>query len=121
MDEIQKSIDERCTAEGFLFYNEKDAELAALEQKKIIYLEERMDYSKPEQILQIYQKAVTDRVFATPVGILYLKRLEDYLLEQPTIDPAQVPPIPLLHSYNKDLRRKIMRPQERRKRLRLCL
>lgn len=106
MDDIQKSMDEKCTAEGFLFYNEKDAELASLEQKKIIYLEERMDYSKPEKILQIYNKAVRDRVFATPVGILYLKRLEDYLLEQPSIDPAEVHPIPLLHSYDKDLRRK---------------
>ena len=35
---------------GFLFYTEKDAQIARAEEQKIQYLEERIDYSSPERI-----------------------------------------------------------------------
>lgn len=82
-------------AEGFFFYTEKDAALALDERKKIQYLEKKMDYGKPEMILKVYDKIINDRIFKTPVGLLYLQRMQNYLLEQPEIDPQGVRSIPL--------------------------
>lgn len=94
---------ERVT-EGFYFYTDKDAQMASLERKKIEYLEERMDYTQPDTILKIYDKAIHDRVFKTPVGILYLKGVQDYLYEQETIPVEEIAPIPLYQTYSKEMR-----------------
>ena len=45
------------------------------EDMKIEYLEARIDYSRPEVILQIYENAIQERIFKTPVGLFYLKLL----------------------------------------------
>ncbi len=91
-------------AEGFLFYTDYDAELAVLERKKIDYMEERMDYSNPEKILKVYDRVIRDRVFKTPVGLIYLKHIREYLLEQETIDPQQVAAIPLFQNFGSEMR-----------------
>lgn len=96
--------DQNRQAEGFAFYTAKDAEMAELERKKIQYLESKMDYSKPEAILRIYEKAIHDRVFKTPVGFIYLKKLQDYLTSQEEISAEQVPPIPLYQSFGGEIR-----------------
>lgn len=106
MDENQITKEPEHTVGGFLFYNEKDAKLAETERKKVAYLEARMDYSSPEKILQVYQKAVEDRIFMTPVGLFYLKTVRDFLMEQEEIDPASISPIPLFHTYDKELRQR---------------
>jgi len=83
------------TAEGFSFYTQKDAALAASEQKQVEYLAARLDYQNPEGILKIYKKAVKEQIFKSPVGIFFLKNLQQYLLDQPEIDNSQVDVIPL--------------------------
>lgn len=91
---------------GYRFYTEKDAQLAATELKKIDYLEERIDYSKPDSILMVYEKSIHERIFRTPVGFQYLKGLRDYLLDQPGIEPARVPAIPLYSTFSGEVREK---------------
>lgn len=89
---------------GYRFYTEKDAQLAATELKKIEYLEARIDYSRPDSILMVYEKTIHERIFKTPVGLQYLKELRDYLLKQPEIDPQRVPEIPLYNSFSGEVR-----------------
>lgn len=84
---------------GFSFYTEKDGKLAEAEQRKIEYLEARIDYTRPESILHVYDKTIQEQLFKTPIGLLYLKKLQDFLLKQPTIDPARVKAIPLYETY----------------------
>lgn len=91
--------EEKRIAGGFLFLTEKEANLAEAERKKIAYLESRMDYSKPEDILYIYDKTLQEHVFSTPVGIVYLKQMQEFLLGQSEIDPASVGAIPLENTY----------------------
>lgn len=91
---------------GYRFYTEKDAQLAAAELKKIDYLEERIDYSKPDSILMVYEKSIHERIFRTPVGFQYLMGLRDYLLKQPGIEPARVPAIPLHITFSGEVREK---------------
>ncbi|MBO5281669.1 MAG: hypothetical protein J6B43_00865 [Lachnospiraceae bacterium] len=82
-------------AEGFLFLNAEDAGLAATERKQIAYLEAHLDYQNPEQVLAFYDKALQERIFKTPVGMIYLKQLQSFLLEQAGMDPTRVAMIPV--------------------------
>ena len=66
---------------GFQFGSEKDVELAKTEQEKIGFMEKRMRYDQPETVLAIYNKAIENRIFQTPVGLQYLQRLHDFLIE----------------------------------------
>lgn len=92
------------SVDGYLFYTEKDAEIAAAERKKIEYLEARLDYGNPESILLIYEKTGHERVFQTPVGLHYLRNMRDYLLAQPEIAPERVPDIPLYQTFSRTVR-----------------
>ena len=67
----------RFSAEGYSFYTEKDASLAENERRKVEYLQARMDYSKPEGILRIYNKAIEERIFRSPVGHFFLKNVQN--------------------------------------------
>lgn len=86
-------------AGGFSFFTDSDARLAEAEQRKIEYLEARIDYSRPESILHVYDKAIDEQLFKTPVGFMYLKKLQDFLLKQPQIDPERVKAIPLHDTF----------------------
>ena len=61
---------------------ERDAELAKTEMDKIAYLEKRMRYDYPESVLSIYNKAIENGIFQTPVGFQYLQKLKGFLVEQ---------------------------------------
>lgn len=87
-------------AGGFSFFTDSDARLAEAEQRKIEYLEARIDYSKPESILHVYDKAIDEQLFKTPVGLMYLKKLQDFLLNQPQIDTERVKAIPLYDTFD---------------------
>lgn len=100
----ERDINQNNVVEGFGFFTEKDARLAAQEQKKIEYLEARMNYEQPESILRIYRKAIRDRVFKTPVGVFYLKQLQSYLQDRPELEGEEIPDIPLYLAYDNELR-----------------
>lgn len=103
---IKMADDRNLSVGGYRFYTEKDAQLAAAELKKIEYLEARIDYSRPDGILMVYEKTIHERIFKTPVGLQYLKELRDYLLKQSEIDPQRVPDIPLYNSFSGEVRAK---------------
>lgn len=94
----------RYVAEGYSFYTERDAVLAQNERKKVQYLEARLDYSKPETILRIYKKMIAERVFKSPVGLLFLRDMQQYLLKQPGISGDEVEAIPLYVSFEGEFR-----------------
>jgi hypothetical protein len=90
--------------EGYTFYTEKDAELAKVEQQKKEYLHSRMDYEKPESVLRIYDKAVNDRIFKTPLGLDFLKELREYLLKCPDIPDEKVRAVPVTATFDNEVR-----------------
>lgn len=89
---------------GYLFFTERDAQLARAEEQKIEYLEARIDYSAPESIRYVYEKAIHERVFKTPIGLQYLKRQQEYLKGQPGTDGESVMDIPLYTAFDRELR-----------------
>ncbi len=89
---------------GYEFFTEKDAQLARAEEKRVEYLEERIDYTRPESILYVYEKMIKERVFKTPVGLEYLKKLQQFLLGQEDIPREKVSGIPLYLTFDGELR-----------------
>ncbi len=85
-------MEKRYTTRGFAFLTEADAALAAQEAKKIQYLEKRLVSSTSEQKRVIYEKAIQDSIFKTPVGLTYLGQLQKELMEE---GAEELPPIPL--------------------------
>ena len=85
--------------EGYAFYTKKDAELAELEKKKVDALMERINFKSPETVLAVYEKAVADRVFKTPVGVEFLVELRDILYNSPNIANERISPIALSANY----------------------
>lgn len=76
MEEMQR---EGYEAEGFLFMTKTEAEAATKERKQIEYIESKLDYTNPEKVKNVYEKAATDKLFKTPVGMLYMKHLQKFL------------------------------------------
>lgn len=74
---------------GFRFDTEEEAKLAKTEQDKVNFLEERMRYDDPESILSIYNKAIENKIFRTPVGLQYLQKLKEYLEEKNLLNRAR--------------------------------
>lgn len=95
-----KTDEKAQTVGGYIFSTEADAKLARAEGHKIKYLEERIDYDSPESIKYIYEKAIQDQIFRTPVGLRYLKHLQDFLLEQQDFNSENIAPIPLNVSFS---------------------
>lgn len=98
---------------GYLFYTEKDAQLARAEEQKIEYLEARIDYSSPESIRYIYEHTIQERLFKTPVGLRYLQKLRDFLLAQPETEPGSIMDIPLYMAFDGELRENANPARER--------
>lgn len=97
MDTYTDTRGER-TVGGFVFQTTEDAALASQELKKTEYLRMHLSYDNPEKVKQIYEKAVTERTFKTPVGYGFLWELRKFLLEN-GIPEEKLEPIPLQISY----------------------
>ena len=91
----------RLSVEGYLFGTAEDAEAAREEAQKVEYLEKNMDYRNRENIQTVYCKSIEKRLFRTPVGWEYLRKLQRNLemenleMEQDRPKQEQLPPIPL--------------------------
>ena len=83
---------------GFQFRTKEDAELAKTELDKITFLEKRLRYDDPESILTIYNKAIENGIFQTPVGFQYLQKLKGFLTERGLAGRARG--IPLQQQYS---------------------
>lgn len=85
--------------EGFQFGTEQDANLAKNEKLRVERLEERLDYQSLEMVYAVYKKAVENRVFKTPVGYEFLKKLQRILKENQDFE-HEVEEIPIQGVYS---------------------
>lgn len=93
-------------AGGFLFLNGDDAKLAEKERKQIDYIESRMDYSNPEKVLSIYSKLIEEQTFKTPNGTIYLKYVQNFLINKTNIDRTRIYAIPVYDPCDKTYQEK---------------
>lgn len=83
---------------GFQFGTEKDAALARDELLRIENIEEKLDYENLPMVNAVYKKAINKHVFKTPIGYVFLKKLQDILSEKPIEE--EVNPIPISGVFN---------------------
>jgi len=86
------------TVGGFLFTSIEDAELAREELKKIEYIEKKMNYHLPENILAVYNKVLESKILKTPPGVAYLARMQNHM-KRVGIDAERINPIPIYNSF----------------------
>ncbi len=84
---------------GYRFGTVADAETARMEQKKIVNVERHLDYRKPENVLLVYNKAIDNRVFLTPLGISYLHRMQDQMVKC-GVPKEKIKPIPMYATFS---------------------
>lgn len=84
---------------GYKFGTIADAETARMEEKKIASLEAHLDYHKPQSVLLVYNKAIDNRVFLTPLGMTYLHKLQAVLVKC-GVPQEKIRPIPLYGTFS---------------------
>lgn len=94
---------------GYAFANEEDARLAREELKKVHFFDTKMDYSNTENVLMLFQKILEERVFRTQIGMDYLHRLQNLLVER-GVESEQIPVIPINAVYRPQMNKQ-NRPQ----------
>lgn len=85
--------------DGFIFGTQEDADLAQKEKKRIERIEGKMDYSDSHTITAVLNKAIDERVFKTPIGYEFLRKLQNTLRNNPTIED-DIPDIPVYGTFS---------------------
>ena len=91
---------ERVTALGYEFACLDDAILAQSEMKKIEYLKSHLDKGDATTVKALYDKAIDEKFFKTPVGIAFLTEMREYLIDTLDYSEEEVQPIPLYMFYD---------------------
>lgn len=79
---------------GYQFATVADAETARQDAKRVKNLENNLDYKAPQNVLAIYNKALENKVFLTPIGFAYLLQIQDHL-KRCGVPESKINPIPL--------------------------
>lgn len=79
---------------GYEFVSENDAQKGQMDLSKIKLLEARAKVSRPNEIKAVYEKAIENKIFKTPIGWGYLMDLRKKLLESGMKEEDLIP-IPL--------------------------
>ena len=85
---------------GFLFKTKADVDKANIDLKKIVYLEKKVSHTKPSEMRAVYEKAIENKIFGTPVGWEYLILLRNKMHEN-GISIDDLTPIPMEVSFTK--------------------
>ncbi len=79
---------------GYEFMTEEDAQKAALDMSKIKVIESRVKVSRPNDIHAVYEKAIENKIFKTPIGWRYLTDIRERLIEN-GFSEEDLSPIPV--------------------------
>lgn len=84
--------------EGYHFVNVEDAREAQVETVKADYFGSKLQGKNAESMLAVYDKVLDEKMFETPVGWEYLKRLQREL-RRSGVPESQIRPIPLYVTF----------------------
>lgn len=79
---------------GYEFISQEDAQKASMDESKIKLLEARVNASRPADIKAVYEKAIENKIFKSPIGWQYLANLRNKLIESGYTEDDIIP-IPL--------------------------
>lgn len=85
--------------DGYLFFSKEDRDLALEEKQKIDYFEEKTKGKNKTMLLNLYDSILDQKLFKTPVGLEYLRKLREELIAD-GYEESQIRPIPLYRNYS---------------------
>ena len=85
--------------DGYLFISKEDRNLALEEKQKIDYFEEKTKGKNKTMLLNLYDSILDQKLFKTPVGLEYLRKLREELIAD-GYEESQIRPIPLYRNYS---------------------
>lgn len=100
--------EERLIFDGYLYGNEEDANLAKEERKTVRFLQSKINYEDIQTSLKIYDKAIKDKIFKTPVGFEFLKVMR-YEMIKHGMPAEKIQPIPLYLVFSKEAEKRPVR------------
>lgn len=83
------------TVAGYTFTTKEAADEAKNEMNAIRYVSSKTDRKDPKQIYILYNTMLDKELFKTPVGLDYLKDLQQYLYNNKDIPNDKIRPIPI--------------------------
>ena len=84
---------------GYRFATIADAETARMELKKVENLERGLDPRKPQNMLLVYNRALDNRVFLTPIGLSCLQGMQKDMLKW-GVPADKIRPVPLYTTFS---------------------
>ena len=93
--------EERLIVDGYLYGNEDDVKLAKEEKKTAEYLETKINYDDIQTTLRIYNKAIKDKIFKTPAGFEFLKKMWNEMIKR-GMPEENIGGIPLYKVFSKE-------------------
>ena len=78
---------------GYIFNDENSAKKAAKELKAVEYILGQMKTADEQEVLKIYKKIISQRLFSTQIGLGFLNQLRQNLVATGVFDEDQIPPI----------------------------
>lgn len=90
MEELELIVD------GYVFGNEEDAKRAGEESQRVTLLKVKIDYADLAAVHSVYEKAIANHVFITPIGISFLRELRDQLADSEYAAELSAIPVPTI-------------------------
>ena len=107
---MENERERRYVAGGFLFTDEAAAAQAKKELEGMKYIKEQMDMENPKLVLEVYRRVLAEDLFETPVGIHFLKEIQEYLSSIPGIRGEGIEPIPVPRQKKREAEKKTQKP-----------
>ena len=86
----------------YQFELREEYETALQEKKGVEYLDAQLDYGDSQKVLRTYNELIRKKIFYTPVGIAYLNRLRNVLVNSSEIDDDKIMPLYVPSGKKKD-------------------
>lgn len=97
-EEKESSQKDFCV-DGYRFGSIEDAKEAQVEKIKADYFNTRLQGKNVESMLAVYDKVLDDKIFETPIGWEYLKRMQRDLRRN-GLSEEQIRPIPMYVTFS---------------------
>lgn len=86
----------------YQFELREEYETALQEKKGVEYLDAQLDYGDSQKVLRTYNELIRKKIFYTPVGIAYLNRLRNVLVNSSEIEDDKIMPLYVPSGKKKD-------------------
>lgn len=93
--------EEKWTINGYKFSTKKEYDAAKKEAESVLYIKSHTNMENKQQVLQIYNKAVEQKMFKTIIGYEFLRYLYGYIVKNKIVEAGYIKPIPIYKAEEK--------------------